>query len=149
MNDGNIDGGGGDDDDDDDDDDHGDVYIYIYINLVTIKFIPNIYLHLLILPCMTAIVQGEKKKRRSSPCSWSMTSRMSLPPAFSVKKWWVSREIHGTSMGNHLKIMGKSWKNHGKKSWEIIWKSWENHGKFMGKPWEIHGNGVFHCAWWT
>ena len=69
MNDGNIDGGGGDDDDDDDDDDHGDVFIYIYINLVTIKFIPNIYLHLLILPCMTAIVQGEKKKRRSSPCS--------------------------------------------------------------------------------
>ena len=113
-------------------------YIYIY-NLVTNRFIPNIYLHPLILPCMTAIVPGEKKKRRSSPCSWSMTSRMSLPPAFSEKKRWVSREINGKSMGNswenHGTFMGNSWEIHGK----TMGKSWENHGKFMGNLWEIYG----------
>ena len=30
-------------------------------------------------------------------------------------------------VGNHGKIMGKSWENHGK----IMGKSWENHGKIM------------------
>ena len=62
----------------------------------------------------------------------------------SARNIWRIRALSLPSRtGNHGKIMGKSWENHGNigRSWEhrkIMGKSWESHAK-IGRSWE---NGI-------